>query len=67
MILYLRLSEEESNWEPEEAYMQEPQQLVLRDYSPAEARQAGIKLDRSPGRTLEDRVRLELQRLGGGG
>lgn len=67
MILYLRLSEGESHWEPEEAYMQEPEQLVLRGYFPAEARHAAIKLDRSPGLTLEERVRLALQRLGGGG
>ena len=47
--------------------MQEPEQLVLRGYSLAEARQAAIKLDKSPDLTLEDRVRLALQRLGGGG
>jgi len=47
--------------------MQAPEQLVLRGYSPAEARQAAIKLDRSPGLTVEDRIRLALQRLGARG
>jgi Holliday junction resolvasome RuvABC DNA-binding subunit len=67
MILYLRLGEGESNREPEETYMQGPERLVLRGYSNSEARRAVDGLEKSPDLTLEDRVRLALQRLGGGG